>query len=1108
MPRLLIVDDDSFTRSVLENVLLRDPQVKGLGLEVLSAEDGEKGVALFEQHRPQFVVVDLLMPKMDGFALCKAIRSKPGGSEVHLMAVSGVYRETALASKLQKEHNARFFAKPYQIKDLTRHIATLLRGEMPEAEAGGSQGPKVPTSGDLSARPLPALLLDFLDARATGRLKLRRIKMEKEIGLVVGHPVNVTSNVRAETLGHFLRSQGLINETQHNTALARASARGERIGAALIALGAINPEQLLEQLTKQARFKLRETLRWPDGEWKFEASSGSPSGPHGDAIDMTEVVLDGLRKTVQIAPLPPHLNRLLETPLSLNQRGETLRAAVSRYLCPRFDEVWEQGKTAQLLLDDGLDRLTLFTALDALWMCRGLDSEAMLAEPAAPTAMQEDQISLGLLSTHAERARTSDATEEVGGVRAGGDELYDMLFGEEGGGTGAGALPIEFPDATELDLYSEDSGVVELRPSGPAPPPPPITAVGGKLTKASGQADEGTGARRELLREFLRIQDVSHYDVLLVPNDANAGTICAALAERRSKYSFEFFSRYDLGRDYAKLEEIHAAYDRAGKVLLDDDARRVYDGDTAGALEPTKGVATLDAELAFYGAEELIAKRDYRTAIEKLTFAVAAAPNEASYHAMLGWVRFLAGRRSALAADAARPHINRALAIDPESLLAHEYKGIITAEVGGADEEAILHLEHALHGDPSRLEALAALERLRTSRGELRPLERVYRKLIYRAAERDSALELALWRKLERLCREELDDPESARVAVQSALRLAPDDTELKQALAALEGKAAAIDQNAQPVAPRKRLRAGPEEAYLTASLRIAEGRGDRKDEDTYQKYRYSHAGEFSQMLDDRLWAELAHPDDSRPLGQLFALLEPILDSSSTLHLAGREIGEALPIEEVDVPPVVARMRARAARLLGVAEPRIYARSDFGREIHLAATLPPVLLAGDEALSSPERAELGFRMGRALTYLKPGRALGGSQPGNFLKRVFVAAWTSAAPSATQPGAPDLADLIEPIQRMPSEQLAELRRLVETLTQRSGALNLSRWQRALGRTADRVGLLLCGDLPSAVRFLRDGAPLDAVRDLIEFARSSTYRHMREALGLELQAPADQ
>ena len=78
--------------------------------------------------------------------------------------------------------------------------------------------------------------------------------------------------------------------------------------------------------------------------------------------------------------------------------------------------------------------------------------------------------------------------------------------------------------------------------------------------------------------------------------------------------------------------------------------------------------------------------------------------------------------------------------------------------------------------------------------------------------------------------------------------------------------------------------------------------------------------------------------------------------------------------------------------------------------------------------------------------------------------------------------------------------AQARQLALRLVARAPQLNLSRWARALARTADRVGLIVCGDLPAARRFAGDGGATDD--DLVEFALGPEHLRLRGELGLSI------
>ena len=66
--KILVVDDDPDIREAVSAVL------ESQGYEVITARDGEEGLTKLREERPDLMILDLLMPRMDGFAVCKELK--------------------------------------------------------------------------------------------------------------------------------------------------------------------------------------------------------------------------------------------------------------------------------------------------------------------------------------------------------------------------------------------------------------------------------------------------------------------------------------------------------------------------------------------------------------------------------------------------------------------------------------------------------------------------------------------------------------------------------------------------------------------------------------------------------------------------------------------------------------------------------------------------------------------------------------------------------------------------------------------------------------------------------------------------------------------------
>jgi len=69
-PKVLVVDDDEYVTSVVERALRRD------GYRMATAADGERGLQLLREWRPDAAILDIVMPGLDGLALCRRARSE------------------------------------------------------------------------------------------------------------------------------------------------------------------------------------------------------------------------------------------------------------------------------------------------------------------------------------------------------------------------------------------------------------------------------------------------------------------------------------------------------------------------------------------------------------------------------------------------------------------------------------------------------------------------------------------------------------------------------------------------------------------------------------------------------------------------------------------------------------------------------------------------------------------------------------------------------------------------------------------------------------------------------------------------------------------------
>src|SRR4030081_2340668 len=115
--RILIVDDDAMAREILKRIL------EHAGYEVMTAGSGPEALRKLHEGIPHLVVVDLMMPEMDGFELCRRIKSHLDVPIVILSAVA------AIESKVEglQMYAEDYIVKPFEKEELVARVPRVLR---------------------------------------------------------------------------------------------------------------------------------------------------------------------------------------------------------------------------------------------------------------------------------------------------------------------------------------------------------------------------------------------------------------------------------------------------------------------------------------------------------------------------------------------------------------------------------------------------------------------------------------------------------------------------------------------------------------------------------------------------------------------------------------------------------------------------------------------------------------------------------------------------------------------------------------------------------------------------------------------------------------------
>jgi DNA-binding response OmpR family regulator len=124
--RILIVDDEPNIVISLEYLMKRE------GYEVAVAIDGEAALETLARTTPDLVILDVMLPRLNGFEVCRRIRAEPRWGGLRILMLTAKGRDTEVARGLELGADA-YVTKPFSTRDLVAQIGALLQAP---AEAG------------------------------------------------------------------------------------------------------------------------------------------------------------------------------------------------------------------------------------------------------------------------------------------------------------------------------------------------------------------------------------------------------------------------------------------------------------------------------------------------------------------------------------------------------------------------------------------------------------------------------------------------------------------------------------------------------------------------------------------------------------------------------------------------------------------------------------------------------------------------------------------------------------------------------------------------------------------------------------------------------------
>ncbi|MBX7106794.1 MAG: response regulator [Gemmataceae bacterium] len=127
--KVLVVDDDAELVELIEKVLVDDGR-----FEVRTAANGFDAGMMVKEYRPDMIILDVMLPDINGKEVCMRVRSDPSMEEVRILCISGMIEEDKIAD-LKAAGANDFLHKPFDLEELIDRMCSQLEMEPATASA-------------------------------------------------------------------------------------------------------------------------------------------------------------------------------------------------------------------------------------------------------------------------------------------------------------------------------------------------------------------------------------------------------------------------------------------------------------------------------------------------------------------------------------------------------------------------------------------------------------------------------------------------------------------------------------------------------------------------------------------------------------------------------------------------------------------------------------------------------------------------------------------------------------------------------------------------------------------------------------------------------------
>lgn len=120
MKKILVVDDDPYILMSLEFLMKKN------GYQVMIARNGAEALEAINSNKPELILLDIMMPDVDGYSICKYVKSKKELKSIHVVFVSAKTKETDIQKGLELGASL-YITKPFSTRELMKKVNELMQ---------------------------------------------------------------------------------------------------------------------------------------------------------------------------------------------------------------------------------------------------------------------------------------------------------------------------------------------------------------------------------------------------------------------------------------------------------------------------------------------------------------------------------------------------------------------------------------------------------------------------------------------------------------------------------------------------------------------------------------------------------------------------------------------------------------------------------------------------------------------------------------------------------------------------------------------------------------------------------------------------------------------